>query len=138
MDRASSHSNNHVAFSSTISLYQEHKENGGLGPWVEDAPEFTPSISDFICDVELSAQKTLDEIELAYFNKVIKTGVLVVSENEGSDFDNELHAYLRNRSDSERIRLANTDLSVRAKLGAHFIKAGIYPLTTYLTPTNVG
>lgn len=128
MDHVSLHSQTHTAFSSIVSFYQEHKHNGGLYPLAENA---TVSTSDLLCEVELAARRTLDSAELHHFEQYMKSGVLVVEDADSSEFDNELHTMLNSLPENLQEVTAATDARVRAKLGRHFIAAGIYPLSKY-------
>jgi hypothetical protein len=117
----------HEAFETIVSIYQERALLGGLDPMeFSTKPDShkqqtgrttpRPSTSDFICDVELAALRSLPPLELACFNQFYKSGSMVVSDPEP--------------------KLAKHDTSMRQLMGAALIQRGIFPLSEYLTPSN--
>lgn len=83
----------------------------------------TISPSDFICDVELTAEKSLTETELHFFR------LLYI------DKSSELAELTKDKSpDNKTIKLKH---SVQEKLGLAFKVRGVYPIAKYLKPKDL-
>lgn len=115
-----------AAFAGIIETYQELKHTPhGLEPMVDvmnpdpAAPQrnkssFSPTVSDFVCDVENSVNRALTPAEIAYFN----------------------YWYKSLRANAEQSPEAEVDKTVREALGERFIKVGIYPISDYLNASS--
>lgn len=111
------------AFNTVIPVYQEVvSTGGGLDTGSQYEADFgnssiiIPSKSDFICDIELAAKRSLNPTEYSYFLRWYKTGLLMV--------------------DQPLIFLFDLDHDVRTKLGAELISRRISPLNEYLAPVD--
>jgi hypothetical protein len=76
-----------------------------------------PSKSDFVCDVEISARRSLSEKQLAYFNSYYRDGYGQLTEVSAE--------------------CALLDLETREVLGARLLRVGIYPKGRYFRTTDV-
>jgi hypothetical protein len=136
-----------AAFVSIMPLYQESKTEGGLHALGELRAHFfladnrqparvTPSVSDFICDVELAAAAVLNAAELNYFNEKFRSTHLLVEETDDLKHDGQLQSYLDSLPEEWRSLTEFMDLDVRLKVGFELTRRGIYPLTKYVSPTH--
>lgn len=92
-----------------------------------------PSISDFICDIEIAARRSLTTTELWYFNKYYKLCVVLVEEGNTEPLQNHIQAM----PEKYRKAVAVVDGRMRAKLGARLIDVSIWPVEAYLHPEDV-
>lgn len=116
------HLTNLEVFEHVVSTYQEVVSTGGglnTGSTFEanhGTAVVRASLSDLIADVELSAKRVLNIVELNYFNRWYKTTVQLATEGP--------------------LFLRDFDAEVRSKLGAEFSRVGIYPLKQYFAPVD--
>lgn len=83
----------------------------------------TTSPSDFICDVEITAEKTLTEKEFSFFR------LLYINKNS------DVNDLTKDKSpDNKVIKLKHT---IQEKLGLAFKVRGLYPLAKYLKPKDL-
>lgn len=92
-----------------------------------------PSISDFICDIEIAARRSLTTVELWYFNKYYKSCVVLVEEGNTEPLKN----HIQSMPEKYRKAVAIVDGRMRAKMGARLIDVGIWPVEAYLAPEDV-
>ena len=95
-----------------------------------------PTVSDFICDVELGARKSLTVSEMVYFDSYLQSGRIVITEQGEALFDKDTREFCKTQDFQVLARLGEIHEAVKAKLGAYFIQSGIYPLSKYLKPTG--
>ena len=92
-----------------------------------------PSISDFICDIEIVARRSLTAVEFWYFNKYYKSCVVLVEEGSTEPLQNHIQSV----PEKYRKAVAIVDARMRAKMGARLIDVGIWPVEAYLYPEDV-
>jgi hypothetical protein len=134
-----------IAFQTIISLYQEKSSSSGLIRAVEYNEKsqtgkvtFTgrscvvkASDSDFICDVELVARKTLSPFEWGYFVKYYKSSNVVVISPEdipAGGKDEKLQEHIESYRPEGQETVARFDKHFREKVGKALIQ---YRLATY-------
>lgn len=135
------------AFERVVSRYQESRFSSGdlgamaygLGAEVGKATNtgsssmITPSDSDFVCDVEIAAYRSLSYTELDYFNHYYKSGNVVVEQGD----EGLLNAHLDSYPAESREQVAEFDLRMRTKMGARLIQIGLYPTEFYMETVDV-
>jgi hypothetical protein len=118
------------AFNAVIPVWQETrsasggleamdygKNQGGFASNTACSAVVRPSKSDFSCDVEIAARRSLDAVQLAYFNK----------------FYRDSYGQL----DDVSAEYAELDLTVREALGASLLRVRIAPLGRYFQARDV-
>jgi excisionase family DNA binding protein len=136
----------HLAFTEIMSAYQErvdtsrsipaidHSEpRGGKASYEHRPSVVQPIVSDFICDTEIAARRSLISAEFGYWTLYYKSCAVVV---EAGDTDC-LQEHVNSFPEKYRKAVASIDKRIREKLGAHLLKVGIYPLNVYLEPRDV-
>jgi hypothetical protein len=118
------------AFNAVIPVFQEvkyasagldamdySKNQGGFSSNSACSAVVRPSKSDFVCDCEIAARRSLDPAQLAYFNKFYRDGYQQIDEVSAE--------------------YAELDLSVREALGARLLRVRIAPLGRYFQARDV-
>jgi hypothetical protein len=118
------------AFNAVIPVWQETrsasggleamdygKNQGGFASNTACSAVVRPSKSDFSCDVEIAARRSLEAAELAWFNEFYRD------------------AY--GQIDDVPEHMAELDLLVREKLGARLLRVKIAPLGRYFQARDV-
>lgn len=138
---------NRRAFESVICAYQEQTAASGAISAAEYGREagagkathtgsgciVKPGGSDFLCDVEICARRSLNSGELAYFNTFYKTCDLVVEPGNTECLQQHIESF----PDKYRAAVASLDSKVRLKLGARLLEAGISPVSAYMSAEDV-
>ena len=136
-------SSTHEAFCSVVSAYQESRFSSGdlaatdygrraasgRATHTGSSQTVTPSTSDLVCDVEISAFRCLSEGELAYWETYYRPASLlgVHYGEEGCGFTEHLKAWSIHLRSAVKV----VDSRIREKLGGRFLDAGIAPLALY-------
>jgi hypothetical protein len=118
------------AFNAVIPVWQETmaasggldamnygKREGGFASNTACSAVVRPSKSDFVCDIEIAARRSLEVAELRWFKKFYKD------------------AY--GQIDEVPEHMAELDLAMREKLGARLLRVKIAPLGRYFQARDV-
>jgi hypothetical protein len=129
-------------YSSGLLAATDYSKGGEVGKATNtgSSQTVTPSVSDFICDVTISARRVLDVYQLTYFERYYVSGEIVVIPTDDPDMvdgDRFLEAHLARYADDRREWIASLDYSMRLALGKRFIDAEMYPVRSYLEPVDV-
>lgn len=139
----------HSAFRDTISLYQEKVQGSGLIGCMDYATSgnqggkatntgrscfISASDSDFICDIEVAARRTLAEAEMLYFKKYYVSGQVVVLtdadvRDEGKD--EFLEGHINKFPEPWRPVVAVIDRVIREKVGRVLIQSALHKYHNY-------
>ena len=101
-----------------------------------------PTLSDYVCDVEINARRVLSLTEFSYFRKYYLVEMLPVADPEDTDdwFEGQdawLLEHLMSYDAAVRDEVASMDQGIRERLGARFIEVGIYPTTKYFDKQDI-
>ncbi len=91
-----------------------------------------PSVSDFLCDVELTGRRSLKDTDVPYFLNTYVSCKVLVNETDCGEFDSDLLAHLETYSSSMQSFIEDVDNIVRETVGRAFVETKIYPLAEYL------
>ena len=136
-----------LAFERIISEFQEAKDSSGLlsatdysknaeagkATSTKNSQQIQPSVSDFICDVEIAARRSLTETQLAYFKRHYLSANVVVTVGE----DESLRAHLSTYPESQQLEVLAFDIEMRQALGKRFVDVELFPYETYMQPVDV-
>jgi hypothetical protein len=114
--------------------YTKIGNRGGKATHTRNTFKQAPTGTDFICDVEITARRTLSTSELTYFKKYYMDECLAIADpNDYRDVymgvDKYFLEHLLRFPESERESIAAMDHGIRLKLGAKFIEVGLHPCT---------
>jgi hypothetical protein len=143
------------AFQQVLSIYQEKAQSSGTIPVMDYATNIgageadhtgssslvRPSVSDFLCDVEIAGRRALTDSEFAYFKHFYLSGEVVVYtqgdiNQAGSDFTLDAHIEsFREKGLADAV--ASLDRRVREKVGQRLFHLKISPLSAYMEPVDV-
>jgi hypothetical protein len=90
-------------------------------------------VSDFICDVEIAARRSLSPLEYQYWLQFYQSLEVVVSSRPEilESGDTSLSAHIATFSGDHRERIVMLDKRVRQKLGARLIEVRVFPMNIY-------
>jgi excisionase family DNA binding protein len=135
----------HLAFTEIMSAYQEKvasrsipaidysEPRTGKASYTKRPCVVGPNISDFICDTEIAAKRSLTSAEYGYFCLYYKSCAVVIETGDTASLQQHIDSF----PEKYRLAVASIDNRVREKLGAHLLKVGIYPMNVYLEPRDV-
>jgi excisionase family DNA binding protein len=135
----------HLAFTEIMSAYQEKvasrsipaidysEPRTGKATYTKRPCVVGPNVSDFICDTDIAAKRSLISAEYGYFCLYYKSCAVVVETGDTASLQEHIDSF----PEKYRLAVASIDNRVREKLGAHLLKVGIYPMNVYLEPRDV-
>jgi hypothetical protein len=129
-----------ISVSGTMSAVNFEMNGAGKATHTKNSCLVKPSVSDFLADVEISARRSLDEMELVYFKSSYQSTNVVIAnrmEQKEHGHDRFLAAHLESYSHDAREHIKALDARVRENLGARLVEVGIFPLNKYRAPVDV-
>jgi hypothetical protein len=136
-----------LAFETVMSSYQEKvltsgsvrninygSNNGGKATHTGRPCVTGPSLSDFICDVEIAARRSLSPLQYRYFRDNYQSVNLVVLSRPDQieeGVDSRLSEHIDSYPLEQQSTIAILDGRVRRNLGAQFMRVKLFPLNIY-------
>jgi hypothetical protein len=122
--------------------YGKLENKGGRATHTGNTFKVKATTSDFVCDVEIAARRSLSQSELGYFKKYYLQQYLSIADpDDKQDWyqgaDKYLLAHLLTFDENSRETVAEFDQNLREKLGAEFIRVGLNPVSKYFEDPDV-